>query len=131
MKVRTLPASLAQHRGHDGRRVDPAAQERAQRDVADQAQAHRVVHQRPQFFGRRVDRRKRALVGKFGREVPVARDAQASSGFELGIACRRQRFDPRKERAAARNIVQAKVVGEGNRIDLATKGRVLGQGARL
>ena len=58
----------ADHRD-DARRIEPAAQVRADRHVGAQLQAHRIDQQRAQFFGRLFDRIERAAVCRLAGNV--------------------------------------------------------------
>ena len=115
------------HERHHHARVDPARQERAERDVGHEPHAHRFRQERAQPL---------AVVllapGALGldRERPIALDP-AAVRFAHQIVRRWELLHALQDRARRRDVLEREVVGDRARIDLARHSGVEGERLEL
>ena len=122
------PQFLLRERGDDGA-VDAAAEERADRHVADQVTGNRLLH-------RGADLRRQhlrvLLCGVVERVSPVAVDLHATGGDVHGGECpRRQPVNAREERLGQRVVLQGQVVDQGIAVQRPGAGAIGEQGLDL
>ena len=103
------------HQGDDDRRVDPAREERPERDVGHHLLADGVVEGRPQLVGRVGDR---ALDLAVEVGVPVAVEGEPPLVPDR-VVRRGELVDASENRGRGRDVAEGQIFVEGDRIDLA------------
>ncbi len=112
--------AVLHQQGHDKRRVQSTAHERADRDIADQVQAQTIDQPSLQFFEQVVVT---ALELRLVAQVPVALDPQALLAVEHQVVRRRQLPHITKHAARRRDESQGQVLVQGRQIELC-QGRI-------
>ena len=129
------PARAGLHQRHDGRRVHPARQEGAERDVGHHLLRHRIAEQTLQrvdsFVGRAGKRLGSAGLDHLAQVPPAARRGLGRAGAEGDPGSRQQLLHALMDRAGRRDRPEAQQQRERPAVDRRLEGRVGTQGPQL